>query len=80
MATYKTLAEKCNTSPRAIGMIMATNKDPVGCPCYKVIASDGTLGGYSGKNGVKGKIKLLKRDGIEIKNGKIDKKYFYKFT
>lgn len=80
VTTYKLLAEECNTSPRAIGRIMVNNSDPVGCPCYKVIGSDGSLVGYSGKGGLKTKIKLLKMDGIEIKNGEIDKKYFYKFT
>ena len=80
VTTYKLLAEKCNTSPRAIGKIMANNQDPIGCPCYKVVKSSGEIGGYSGKNGIKGKIKLLEKDGIKIINGKIDKKYFYKFT
>ena len=79
VTTYKELARITKTSPRAIGMIMATNKDPVGCPCYKVIRSSGELGDYSGKNGVKGKIKLLKKDGIKINNEKIDKKYFFRF-
>ncbi len=78
--SYAELAKICKTSPRAIGMIMKCNKEPEKYPCYKVVAGDGGLGGYSGKYGVKGKIRLLEKDGIEIKNGKIDKKYFYKFT
>ena len=80
VTTYKELARKCRTSPRAIGRVMANNEDPVGCPCYKVIGSNGKLVGYSGSGGIKGKIQLLKKDGIEIKNGKISKIYFYKFT
>ncbi len=80
VVSYKELARKCNTSPRAIGRIMANNMDPLGCPCYKVVGNNGKLVGYSGKGGIKGKIKLLKQDGIEIRNDKIDKKYFYSFT
>ncbi len=79
VVSYSELAKKCRTSPRAIGTIMKNNKDPVGCPCYKVVKSSGDIGGYSGKNGIKGKIRLLKRDGIKIVDGKIDKGYFYRF-
>ena len=80
VVSYGELARKCKTSPRAIGMIMKTNPYPDECPCYKVVGSDGNLVGYSGKGGLKTKIKLLRRDGIEIVNGKIDEKYFYKFN
>ena len=79
VTTYKELARVTRTSPRAIGMIMKTNPDPKGCPCYKVIGSNGKLVGYSGKGGIKTKIKLLKKDGIKIVDGKIQKKYFYRF-
>ena len=66
--------------PRAVGMILHVNPDPVGTPCYKIIKSDGSLGGYGGEGGVKRKIELLKRDGIEIRKGKIDlKKYLHEF-
>ena len=79
VTTYKALAEACNNSPRAIGRIMKYNKDPIGCPCYKVIRSSGELGGYSGKGGLKTKVKLLEKDGIKIKNGRVEKKYFWYF-
>src|SRR3989338_7316771 len=79
VTTYKELARVTKTSPRAIGMIMATNKDPVGCPCYKVVKSSGEIGGYSGSGGIKKKIELLRKDGIKIVDGKVDKKYFWKF-
>ena len=35
-------------------------------PCHRVIRSDGRLGGYSGKGGIKTKKKLLKLEGIII--------------
>ncbi|MBI2545045.1 MAG: MGMT family protein [Candidatus Aenigmarchaeota archaeon] len=79
VVSYKELARVSKTSPRAIGMIMKTNKYPETYPCYKVVGSSGKLVGYSGKGGLKTKIKLLQKDGILINDWKIDKKYFYRF-
>ena len=61
--TYKFLAEKFGSHPRAVARILASNKDK-SVPCYKVINSDGSLGGYSGLLG-KSKEKLLR---AELKN------------
>lgn len=69
ITTYGLLAKRFNTSPRAIGKIMNSNKHPDKYPCYKVIMSDGSLGGYG--LGIKKKINLLKKDNIKIKNNKI---------
>lgn len=79
VVSYKELARVCKTSPRAIGRIMKYNPNPENRPCYKVVGVDGKLVGYTGKGGIEAKIKLLQKDGIEIVNDKIDKKYFYKF-
>lgn len=79
VTTYGTLAKLCGTSPRAIGVIMKTNPRPDECPCYKVVGHDGKLVGYSGKGALKTKIKLLQNDGIKVKNGAVDKSYFYEF-
>ena len=35
-------------------------------PCHRVIRSDGSLGGYSGKGGVKTKRFLLRKEGIKL--------------
>ena len=72
VTTYKNLAAEAGTHPRAVAMYMKHNEDPVKIPCYKVVRSDGSPGGYSSGKGIPEKIALLKRDGIEIKNGKID--------
>lgn len=56
--TYKKLAEKFNTSPRAVGKILSSNKDE-SVPCYKVIKSNGKLGGYNKLHG-KSKKELIK--------------------
>lgn len=41
--SYKTMAEYFDTSPRAIGKIMHSNKESENFPCYKVVRSDGKL-------------------------------------
>ncbi|MEM7819793.1 MAG: MGMT family protein [Candidatus Aenigmatarchaeota archaeon] len=83
VTTYKELAKNVNTSPRVVGQIMKNNKQLEKYPCFKVIKSDGSIGGYCGKtNGkeINKKILLLRKNGIEINNNKIDlKKYLYKF-
>jgi methylated-DNA-[protein]-cysteine S-methyltransferase len=62
---------------RAVGRALHDNKFPIKIPCHRVVCSDGSLGGYS--RGIKKKIKLLKKEGIEIKNGKIDlRKYLFR--
>ena len=77
VTTYKELARVCGTSPRAIGRIMASNKYPEKYPCYKVVASNGELTGYSGPGGLKAKRKLLERDGIRFEKGRVPSPYFY---
>ena len=83
VTTYKELAKAANSSPRAIGQVMRNNSDPVSCPCYKVVRSDGSLGGYMGKTKGKAmekKIILLRKDGIKVGKNHIDiSRYLYKF-
>jgi methylated-DNA-[protein]-cysteine S-methyltransferase len=80
VSTYKILANKMGTRPRAAGKLLGCNTDAVKYPCYKIILSSGRIGGYSGKGGVKRKIQLLKRDRIIIKDGRIDiRKYVFEF-
>jgi len=71
VVSYKELARVCGTSPRAIGRVMAHNQNPKEYPCYKVVASSGELGGYSGQGGLQTKRTLLERDGISLENGKV---------
>lgn len=74
VTTYGELARVAKLHPRTIGMLMRKNKDPKNIPCYKVVRSDGSIGGYSGSGGIKTKTKLLERDGITVKNGRINLK------
>jgi methylated-DNA-[protein]-cysteine S-methyltransferase len=60
-ATYKEIAEKLDTSPRAVGQALKRNKDYKKIPCHRVIKSDKTLGGYN--RGMKKKRELLKKEG-----------------
>jgi O-6-methylguanine DNA methyltransferase len=79
VATYGEVARICGTSPRAIGRIMANNKSPEDYPCYKVVASDGDICGYSGEGGILTKVNLLRKDGIVVQKGRVSKDYFYTF-
>ena len=51
---------------RAVANAIGKNPYPPKIPCHRVIRSDGLLGGYSGKGGVKTKRLLLKKEGIRL--------------
>ena len=81
VTTYGELAKVSKLHPRSIGTLMRKNSDPVNIPCYKVVRSDGSIGGYSAKGGTKTKIKLLKKDGVTVENGKINlRSHLHKFS
>tara|TARA_B100000035_G_C20986080_1_gene547867 strand:- start:334 stop:621 length:288 start_codon:yes stop_codon:yes gene_type:complete len=64
--TYKEIAIAIGkpNSARAVANACGKNPRPIEIPCHRVIKSDGSLGGYSGKGGVSTKYKLLKKEGI----------------
>ena len=66
--TYKEVAIGLNKpkSARAVANACAQNPYAPKIPCHRVIRTDGTLGGYSGKGGIKTKKKLLKREGFHL--------------
>ena len=47
---------------RAVANAIGKNPYPSKIPCHRVIRSDGSLGGYSGKGGIKTKEMLLKKE------------------
>lgn len=49
---------------RAVGQANGRNPLPIVVPCHRVIASDGTIGGYSG--GIDIKHRLLALEGVEL--------------
>ena len=80
ITTYKILAEKLKTKAyRAVGNAMNKNPYSPEVPCHRVVKSDGKVGGF--ESGTKNKIKMLKKEGIPIKNKRIEnfKKYVYNF-
>ena len=68
VVTYKELAKKIGKpkAVRAVANAVGANPILIKIPCHRVIRSDGTLGGYSGRGGIKAKRTLLEKEGITI--------------
>ena len=68
LKTYKQVAIGINRPKSARAVANAVGKNPFApkIPCHRVIRSDGSLGGYSGKGGYKTKRLLLKKEGIIV--------------
>ena len=66
--TYKEVAIsiKCPKSARAVANACAKNPFAPKIPCHRVIRSDGGLGGYSGRGGIKTKMRLLRSEKVDI--------------
>ena len=66
--TYKqvAIAIKKPKAIRAVANAVGKNPYPIVIPCHRVIRSDGKLGGYSGKGGVKTKLRLLRSERVYI--------------
>ncbi|MFH0819958.1 MAG: MGMT family protein [bacterium] len=71
VTTYKEIAKALGNKnlARVVGNILNKNPKPIAVPCHRVVKSDGNLGGFS--LGIKKKIELLKKEGLQIKAGKI---------
>ena len=65
--SYKELAQRAGSprASRAVGQANGRNPLPIVIPCHRVIAGDGTIGGYSA--GLNVKHRLLALEGIELK-------------
>ncbi len=75
VTTYKSIAQAMKTKAyRAVGNAMNKNPYAPEVPCHRVINSNGDLGGYA--SGLPKKIKILKAEGIEIKDNKISLKRY----
>ena len=66
--TYKQVAAAINRpkSARAVANACAKNPYAPKIPCHRVIRSDGALGGYSGRGGIKQKLRLLRSEKVAI--------------
>lgn len=76
VVTYGQLAGLAGNprAARAVGMAMRTNPDIPATPCHRVVASDGSLTGYSAGQGVSTKKKMLEGEGVFFKGAKVDLK------
>ena len=71
VTTYKELGKaigKRGQVYRAVGVALKKNCGRK-VSCHRVVTSDGCIGGFN--RGVKAKIKLLRKEGIEIKDNKV---------
>ena len=66
--TYSEVAKSIGKPLAVRAVANAVGKNPLApqIPCHRVIRSDGSLGGYSGKGGIKTKRLLLKKEGITL--------------
>ena len=66
--TYKEveIAIKKPKAARAVANACAKNPYAPKIPCHRVIRSDGGLGGYSGRGGIRQKLKLLRSEKVSI--------------
>ena len=75
VSTYKNIAHALNsTAYRAVGQAMRHSPGMPKVPCHRVIASNGTIGGFNGQTkgkDIKRKLALLKKEGVKFKHGKI---------
>lgn len=80
VTTYKALAHALGTKAyRAVGNAMNKNPYAPRVPCHRVVKSNGEVGGFA--SGTKKKIEMLRREGIPVKNNKIEnmQTFLYRF-
>lgn len=74
VATYGQIAEMAGNPrmSRAVGNALHKNPDPLHIPCFRVVNSKGELAGAFAFGGGKAQEELLRADGIEVVDGKVD--------
>lgn len=81
VATYRQVAIALGnpSAARAVGNACRRNPNAPKVPCHRVVKSNGSIGGYAKEAGKK--IALLGREGVFVKNGKIQcfQKKLFKF-
>ena len=78
VATYGKVAEMAGDKKmaRAVGNALHKNPDPNGIPCYRVVNAKGELAGEFAFGGSGAQAKLLREDGIQVVDGKVDLKRY----
>ncbi|MGN0394347.1 MAG: methylated-DNA--[protein]-cysteine S-methyltransferase [Coprococcus sp.] len=74
VATYAQVAAMAGNEKmaRAVGNALHKNPDPDHIPCFRVVNSKGELAGEFAFGGADAQAKMLKEDGIEVIDGKVD--------
>ena len=74
VATYGQIAELLGDKKlaRAVGNVLHKNKDQFTVPCYRVVTAKGELSSSYAFGGASEQEKLLRSDGVEVANGKVD--------
>ena len=86
VTTYKMIAMKLGSKAyRAVGNACRRNPYAPVVPCHRVVKSNGKVGGFGGKTSgkqIEKKVRLLKKEGLEVRNGKIVnfEKVLFKFS
>lgn len=78
VATYGQVAEMAGDRKmaRAVGNALHKNPDPDGIPCFRVVNSKGMLAEAFVFGGINMQEELLKNEGVEVIDGKVDLKKF----
>ncbi len=68
VVTYGQIGQRIGRprAARAVGQALGSNPIPIVVPCHRVLASDGSLGGYSGRGGIRTKRRLLLLEGAPV--------------
>ncbi len=69
VTTYKEIARLTRTNPQVVGWALHCNQNPK-VPCHRVVDIFGHLHGFA--RGLEEKRKLLEKEGIKVKNFKVD--------
>lgn len=66
--TYGELAAAAGSpgAARAVGSVMSHNRVPIVVPCHRVVGSAGSLGGFSARDGVNLKRRMLELEGAML--------------
>jgi len=74
VATYGQLAKLAGKpkAARAVGLFMKTNPNAPTVPCHRVVAVDGSLTGYSAREGIVTKKKMLIEEGVLFIGERVD--------
>ena len=74
VATYADVAQMAGNKKmaRSVGNALHKNPDPENIPCYRVVNSKGELAGEFAFGGAFKQAELLRMEGVEVNNGRVD--------